>query len=142
MIALRSGAEFFKKSKLSPPPEKKIFQKFPQAVLSSVFSDPLYLNIKYKLKNMATFYFVRYCSYNIRILSSCSFLKRFKTTEPGETNLNRRKESSNQGRPEVAKIGGGGSSPLSGIRDTPGSDRCTIITWCEAWLLWDPKKIS
>jgi hypothetical protein len=39
---------------------------------------------------MATFCSVRYCSYNIGILSNCSFLKRFKTTEPGETNLNRR----------------------------------------------------
>ena len=39
---------------------------------------------------MAIFCSVYYCSYNIGILSTCSFLKRFKTTAEGETNLNRR----------------------------------------------------
>jgi len=39
---------------------------------------------------MATFCSVCYCSYNIGVLSTCSFLKRFKTTKLGETNLNRR----------------------------------------------------
>ena len=39
---------------------------------------------------MATFCYVCYCSYNIGVLSTCSFLKRFKTTKLGETKLNRR----------------------------------------------------
>jgi hypothetical protein len=90
LVESMTEVQNFPKNRKFPPPPRKFFQEIsPSCFIFTAHRSTLF-DTKYKSKSMATFCSVRYCSYNIGILSNCSFLKRFKTTEPGETNLNRR----------------------------------------------------
>ena len=74
-----------------PPPRKFSPKNFPTDIFSTPLTDHLHFtqNVSRK-ENMATFCSLCYCSYDIGILSTCSFLERFKTIEQDEANLNRR----------------------------------------------------
>ncbi len=79
-LCLKTEVQNFPKNRKFLPPRKFFQEISPSCFIFTAHTSTLF-DTKYKSKSMATFCSVRYCSYNIGILSNCSFLKRFKTAD-------------------------------------------------------------
>ncbi len=75
----------YQKSQKFPHPRKFFPKISPRCFFHQ--RQAYFVSSKNTIKNMQQFSSFRYCSYDIGILSTCSFLKRFKTTEAGQTDF-------------------------------------------------------